>query len=90
MSINQILSSYKRIDKAYLDTLEKTFETAKLIDFVFMLMPNSSKQAQGGKLAATVDNNTYIFQIYKGFVSVEYEVNGVTEFKLYENISYVR
>lgn len=84
MSINQILSSYKCVDKAYLDTLEKTFETAKLIDFVFMLMPNSSKQAQGGRLVATSSNNTYIFQIYKGFVSVEYNVDSVDEIKLYE------
>lgn len=84
MTTTKILSSYKRVNKSYLDTLEKTFETAKLIDFVFMLMPNSSKQAQGGRLVATADNNTFTFQIYKGFVSVEYEVNGVTEYKLYE------
>lgn len=85
MSTTQILSSYKRVDKSYLDTLEKTFETAKLIDFVFMLMPNSSKQAQGGMLVATSSSNTYIFKIYKGFVSVEYQLSdGETEIKLYE------
>lgn len=84
MSTTQILSSYRYVDKQFLNTLTPTFNTSTLIDFVFKVMPNCSKHAQGGKLIATTNHNIYTFQIYEGFVSVEYIVNGETEIKLYE------
>ena len=82
---NKIMIQGKIVDQSFLDGLEKTFETSKLIDFSFKLFSNASKQAQGGTLVATFSNTKFYMQIYKGYISVkEIPTYGKVEIKLYE------